>query len=61
MSLLIKWNSKAEKDADKAKKKIEGDAKRAAKEKYKGKDVSTMPTKDKDELLEKIAKDLGYI
>lgn len=46
----IKWESKRETET-----------KKAEKEKFKGKDFKSLSTKDKDELLEKIAKDLGYL
>lgn len=45
----IKWTTKAE---------IEQEQKKASKEKFKGKVLSA---KDREKLLEQIAKDLGYL
>ena len=53
----IKWTIKAEIEQ----KKLEQEQKKAEKEKHKGKKFKTLSTKDKDELLEQIAKDLGYL
>ena len=50
----IKIKKKAEIEAE----KLEQEQKKVSKEKFKGK---TLSTKGKDELLEKIAKDLGYL
>lgn len=41
--------------------KAKQQAEKAEKEKFKGKDFKNMSSSDKDELLGKIAKDLGYI
>ena len=51
----IKWQSKADVEA----KKAEEETTRAEKEKFKGK--SSLTASERNELLEKIAKDLGYL
>ena len=53
----MKWKPKDEIDAEKTKAK----AKKAEKEKLKGKSFTTLSNKEKDELLERMARDLGYI
>lgn len=53
----IKWKSKADIEQG----KLEQEQKKAKKEEFKGKDFKTLSTKEKDEILEKIAKDLGYL
>lgn len=53
----IKWKTKADIEAKKAK----HEALKAEKERFKNKKFTTLNTKEKDALLEQIAKDLGYI
>ena len=53
----IKWKKKADIEQE----KLEHEQKKAEKEKFKDKEFKTLSTKDKDELLEQIAKDLGYL
>jgi hypothetical protein len=53
----IKWKSKADIEAEKAKQ----EKVKAEKEKYKGKKFTTLSTKEKDELLELLAKEHGLI
>ena len=46
----IKWESKQDKES-----------KKADQEKFKGKQFKTFSAKEKDELLERIARQLGYL
>ena len=54
-------NIKIKKKAQIEQEKLEQKQKKAEKEKFKSKDFKTLSTKEKDEILEKIARDLGYI
>lgn len=53
----IKWQSKVDIEA----KKAEQEARKAEREKYKGKKFTTLSTKEKDALLELLAKEHGLI
>lgn len=53
----IKWKSKAVIETEQQKQA----QKKAAKERFKGKDFKILTNKEKDELLERMARDLGYI
>lgn len=53
----IKWKTKTQIESE----NLEQEQNKAEKEKHKGKYFKTLSTKDKDELLEQIAKDLGYL
>nr|DAM13544.1 MAG TPA: hypothetical protein [Caudoviricetes sp.] len=53
----IKWAKKEDIEA----KKAEQEQKKQGKEKFKAKKFNTLSSKEKDELIEQIAKDLGYI
>jgi len=53
----MKWKTKDQIKDEKA--QIEG--KKAEKQKLKGKSFTTISAKEKDALLEQIAKDLGYL
>ena len=53
----IKWK----KQSDIEHEKLEQQQRIAEKEKFKNKEFGNLATKDKDKLLEMIAKDLGYI
>ena len=53
----IKWKKKIEIEQE----KLEHEKAKAEKEKFKNKKFTTLSTKEKDDLLEQIAKDLGYL
>lgn len=53
----IKWKNKTEVEQEKQLRKQA----KAEKEKFKNKKFTTLSTKEKDELLEQMAKDLGYL
>ena len=53
----IKWQNKTDIEA----KKAEQEKAKAEKEEFKNKKFTTLSTKEKDALLEQIAKDLGYL
>jgi len=53
----IKWKKKADIEQE----KLEREQKKAEKEKFKNKKFTTLSSKEKDILLEQIAKDLGYL
>ena len=53
----IKWKSKADIDAEKA----EQEHQKAEKEQFKGKDFGNLSTKEKDKLLEILAKEHGLV
>ena len=53
----IKWKKKAEVEQEKQLR----EQRKAEKEKFKNKKFTTLSSKEKDALLEQIAKDLGYL
>ena len=53
----IKWKNKTDIEIE----KILQEQAKAEKEKFKGKSFDSLSAKEKDELLEKIAKELGYL
>lgn len=55
--MKIKWKSEAEIDAEKSVQ----EEKKAEKEQFKGKDFGNLATKDKDKLLEILARESGLI
>lgn len=57
MMAKLKWVNQSEIDAKEALKHQE----KAEKEKFKGKSITKLKQSERDELLEKIAKDLGYL
>lgn len=58
----IKWKKKTEIEQEKLEQeKLEQEQKKAEKEKFKNKKFTTLSGKEKDALLEQIAKDLGYL
>lgn len=53
----IKWKNKADIEQE----KIEREQVKTEKEKHKGKEFKNLSTKEKDEILEKMAIELGYL